>query len=61
MEQLNGLLAGAGVVLSDDILDRIDAIVSPGTDVGQFDMAYTPPAVVSSALRRRPATERAAA
>jgi hypothetical protein len=28
---------------SDDILDRIDAIVRPGTDVGQLDMAYNRP------------------
>jgi aryl-alcohol dehydrogenase-like predicted oxidoreductase len=61
MEQLDNLLAGAGVVLSDDILDRIDAIVPPGTDVGQLDMAYNPPALVKPALRRRPAGERTAA
>jgi aryl-alcohol dehydrogenase-like predicted oxidoreductase len=61
MEQLDDLLAGVEVVLSDDILDRIDAIVPPGTDVGQLDMAYNPPAVVQAALRRRPAGERTAA
>jgi aryl-alcohol dehydrogenase-like predicted oxidoreductase len=61
MEHLDDLLAGAEVVLSDDILDRIDAIVPPGTDVGQLDMAYNPPAVVQPARRRRPAGERAAA
>jgi aryl-alcohol dehydrogenase-like predicted oxidoreductase len=61
MEHLDDLLAGAGVVLSDDILDRIDAIVPPGTDVGQLDMAYNPPAVTKPALRRRPVGERTAA
>ena len=61
MEHLDDLLAGAEVVLSDDILDRIDAIVVPGTDVGQLDMAYLPPAVVEPALRRRPIGERTAA
>jgi aryl-alcohol dehydrogenase-like predicted oxidoreductase len=61
MEQLDDLLAGAGVALNDDILDRIDAIVPPGTDVGQLDMAYNPPAVVTPALRRRPAGQRTAA
>ena len=60
MEQLDDLLAGAGVVLSDDILDRIDKIVPPGTDIGQLDMAYNPPAVVNPALRRRPVGERTA-
>lgn len=59
--QLNDLLAGAEVVLNDETLDRIDAIVAPGTDVGQFDMAYNPPAVVKPALRRRPLDERTAA
>jgi aryl-alcohol dehydrogenase-like predicted oxidoreductase len=61
MEHLDDLLAGAETVLSDDVLDRIDAIVPPGTDVGRLDMAYNPPAVVTPALRRRPAGERTAA
>ena len=61
MEQLDDLLAGAEVVLSDQVLDRIDAIVPPGTDVGQLQMAYNPPAVVKPALRRRPLDERTAA
>ena len=33
MEQLDDLLAGADVRLSSDVLDRIDALVPPGTDV----------------------------
>jgi aryl-alcohol dehydrogenase-like predicted oxidoreductase len=61
MEQLDDLLAGAEIVLSDDILDRIDEIVPPGTDVGQLQMAYNPPAVTNPALRRRPIGERTAA
>jgi aryl-alcohol dehydrogenase-like predicted oxidoreductase len=61
MEQLDDLLAGTKVALSDDILDRIDEIVPPGTDVGQLDMAYNPPAVTDAALRRRQVGERAAA
>jgi aryl-alcohol dehydrogenase-like predicted oxidoreductase len=60
-EQLDDLLAGAGVALSDEILDRIDAIVPPGSDVGRLDMAYNPPAIVTPALRRRPAGHRTAA
>ena len=59
--QLDDLLAGVDVVLTDDVLDAIDAIVPPGTDVGRLDMAYDPPAVAQVALRRRPAGERAAA
>jgi aryl-alcohol dehydrogenase-like predicted oxidoreductase len=61
MEQLDDLLAGAEVVLGDEILDRIDEIVPPGTDVGQLDMAYSPPAIVTPTLRRRPVAERNAA
>jgi aryl-alcohol dehydrogenase-like predicted oxidoreductase len=61
MEQLDDLLAGTGVELSDDLLDRIDAIVPSGTDIGRLDMAYNQPAVTQPVLRRRPAAERAAA
>jgi aryl-alcohol dehydrogenase-like predicted oxidoreductase len=61
MEHLDGLLAGIDVTLTDDILDRIDEIVPPGTDVGTLDMAYRPPALERPSLRRRPVDERAAA
>ena len=62
MEQLDDLLAGVDVTLTDDILDRIDEIVPPGTDVGTLDQsAYLPPALQRPDLRRRPAAERAAA
>ncbi|MEV0361535.1 aldo/keto reductase [Nocardia fusca] len=58
---LDDLLAGAAVTLDDEVLDRIDRIVAPGTDLGPLDVAYVPPAVELPALRRRPAAERAAA
>ena len=45
----------------DDLLDRIDEIVPPGTDVGVLDQAYQPPAVGDASLRRRPIAGRAAA
>ena len=61
MEHLDDLLEGAEVTLTDDVLDRIDQVVPPGTDVGQLDMAYAPPAIQLSGLRRRPTAERAAA
>ena len=61
MEQLDDLLASVDVSLSDEILDRIDEIVPPGTDVGALDMAYQPPAIQRASLRRRPVDERAAA
>jgi aryl-alcohol dehydrogenase-like predicted oxidoreductase len=62
MEQLDDVLAGVGTVLSDELLDRIDEIVAPGTDVGgSLDMVYRKPELATSALRRRPAGERTAA
>jgi aryl-alcohol dehydrogenase-like predicted oxidoreductase len=60
MEHLDDLLAGADVVLSDDVLDQLDAIVPPGTDTGRLDMAYIPPAILNPALRRRDAASRSA-
>jgi aryl-alcohol dehydrogenase-like predicted oxidoreductase len=61
MSHLDDLLAGLDVVLTDDILDRIDEIVPPGTDIGTLDQAYVPPALQRPALRRRPPAERTAA
>jgi aryl-alcohol dehydrogenase-like predicted oxidoreductase len=61
MSHLDDLLAGLDVTLTDDILDRIDEIVPPGTDVGTLDQAYQPPALRDPSLRRRPLTTRAAA
>ncbi len=61
-EQLEGLLAGSEVVLDDALLDRIDAIVPPGTDMAPLEgAAYVPPSLVQASLRRRPVAERAAA
>ena len=61
MEQLDDLLAGISVTLTDEILDQIDEIVPPGTDVGTLDQAYLPPALLDVSLRRRPAGERTVA
>ena len=60
MAHLNDLLAGAETVLSDEILDRIDEIVPPGTNVSPLDHNYQPPAIQEATLRRRPVTERSA-
>jgi aryl-alcohol dehydrogenase-like predicted oxidoreductase len=60
LEQLDDLLAGADIALSDEILDHIDGIVPPGTDLGELQMAWTPPAITAPTLRRRPTTERSA-
>jgi hypothetical protein len=60
-EQLDDLLAGAAVTLSNDVLDQVDAIVPPGTGIGQLQMGYNPSALSEAHLRRRPAGGRAAA
>lgn len=60
MEHLDDLLAGVEVTLTDEILDRIDEIVPPGTDVGTRDgAAHVPPALQHANLRRRPLNDRA--
>jgi aryl-alcohol dehydrogenase-like predicted oxidoreductase len=61
MEQPDHLHAEVDVVLSDDVLDRIDEIVPPGTDIGTLDQVYVPPAIQKIGLRRRPFNERSAA
>ncbi|WP_433277920.1 aldo/keto reductase [Pseudonocardia xinjiangensis] len=61
MEQLDDLLAGADITLDDEVFDRIDEIVPPGTEAGPNNVAYTPPALSNLSLRRRPVTERSAA
>lgn len=61
MAHLDDLLSGSEVCLSDELLNRIDAICPPGTDVGPLDAAYVPPAIKNALLRRRPSGERSAA
>ncbi|WP_219466045.1 aldo/keto reductase [Nonomuraea rhizosphaerae] len=60
MEQLESLVKGASVTLDDAVLDRIDEIVPPGTDLYQVDGAWKPQVLVDAGLRRRPLSERAA-
>jgi aryl-alcohol dehydrogenase-like predicted oxidoreductase len=61
MEQLTDLLKGTSLSLTDDVLDRIDEIVPPGSTINQADAGWTPPALVDASLRRRPHGARAAA
>ena len=53
MEQLQTQLAAADVVLADDVLDRIDEIVPPGTTINPADSSFDNPALMPSARRRR--------
>jgi len=53
-DQHDGLLSGADIELPADVLDRIDEIVPPGTDLDPRDnYAATPPAIADARLRRR--------
>lgn len=61
MEQLESLLDGAEVALDDATLDRIDAIVPPGSNAYPPDGAWTPVSLSDPARRRRPPAERSAA
>ena len=56
-EHLDGQLGAADVVLSDDVLDRIDEIVPPGANLNPADQGWVSPAVASPWRRRRPVTD----
>jgi aryl-alcohol dehydrogenase-like predicted oxidoreductase len=53
MEHLDSQLGAADFVLSVAVLDRIDEIVPPGTNLNPADGGYLPPSLVDPALRRR--------
>jgi aryl-alcohol dehydrogenase-like predicted oxidoreductase len=52
MEQLESQLAAVDVELSDEVLDRIDQIVPPGTNVNPADAGWQNPALARAARRR---------
>ena len=53
IDQLEGLLAGADIILGDDVLDAIDAICPPGNNVSHDDDGYMAPEIADAQLRRR--------
>jgi aryl-alcohol dehydrogenase-like predicted oxidoreductase len=53
MEQLETQLEAADITLPADVLDEIDKIVPPGTNLNPADRGYEPPALANTALRRR--------
>jgi aryl-alcohol dehydrogenase-like predicted oxidoreductase len=53
MEQLESQLGAADVELDDELLDRIDEVVPPGTNLNAADAGYTPPALADASRRRR--------
>lgn len=60
MDQLTDVLAGASVELTDDVLDRLDEIVPPGTTINAADAGWTPPSIANAFHRRRAIGRRAA-
>jgi aryl-alcohol dehydrogenase-like predicted oxidoreductase len=58
MDQLDGILAAGAPTLDDDVLDRIDELVAPGTDVSAADGGWTPPWIEQAWRRRRPVAVR---
>ena len=53
MEHLTSQVGAVDLVLTDDVLDRIDEIVPPGTNFSSADAGYVPPSLTDAALRRR--------
>jgi aryl-alcohol dehydrogenase-like predicted oxidoreductase len=52
MEHLESQLAASDVVLSDDVLERIDETVPPGTTITPADSSFNNPALEPAARRR---------
>jgi aryl-alcohol dehydrogenase-like predicted oxidoreductase len=53
LDHLKSQLAAADTVLPADVLDEIDAVVAPGTDLAPQEKFDTPPALLDPSLRRR--------
>jgi aryl-alcohol dehydrogenase-like predicted oxidoreductase len=53
MEQLTTQLGASDVDLTDDVLDRVDEIVPPGTNFTWADAGYSPPMIADARARRR--------
>jgi aryl-alcohol dehydrogenase-like predicted oxidoreductase len=54
MEHLESQLTAADIRLDSSVLDRIDELVPPGTNVNVGDAGYVPPWLTDPSQRRRP-------
>lgn len=54
-EHLHSQLCAADTVLEPDVLDRIDSIVAPGTDLNPADAGYHTTVLTNPGRRRRSA------
>jgi hypothetical protein len=52
MEQFESQIGAAEVELSEEVLDRIDKIVPPGTTISAIDQGWQNPALQPDQLRR---------
>jgi aryl-alcohol dehydrogenase-like predicted oxidoreductase len=52
-DHLASQLGAVDVVLDDDLLDAVDKVVPPGTNINAADAGYVPPAVARPWMRRR--------
>jgi aryl-alcohol dehydrogenase-like predicted oxidoreductase len=57
LEQLNGILAAGVAALDDEVLDLIDEMVAPGTNVSTAEGGWVPPWIERSSYRRRNAPQ----
>jgi hypothetical protein len=53
LEQLEGQLGATDLQLRDELLDAIDEIVPPGTNLNAADAGWRPPHLDDPASRRR--------
>lgn len=53
LDHLRAQLSAADTVLPADVLDAIDKVVTPGTDLAPDEKHDTPPSLLDPALRRR--------
>jgi hypothetical protein len=54
MEQLESQLSAPDIRLDTAVLDRIDEIVAPGTNVNVTDAGWAPSVLAEPSRRRRP-------
>jgi aryl-alcohol dehydrogenase-like predicted oxidoreductase len=52
-DHLASQLGAVDVVLDDELLDAVDKVVPPGTNINPADAGYVPPAVARPWMRRR--------
>jgi hypothetical protein len=53
MDQLTSQLGAANLEIADDVLDKIDEIVPPGTNLLEADAGWSPSSLTDKASRRR--------